>query len=109
KEAGLQRITVSLDALDNDIFQTMSDSKTTVDTVLASIDEADSVGLRPVKVNMVVRKGVNDHQILPMARYFKGSGHIIRFIEFTDVSDTVGLNLAEVVTGAESLNALGQE
>ena len=109
KEAGLQRITVSLDALDNDIFQTMSDSKTTVDTVLASIDEAASVGLRPVKVNMVVRKGVNDHQILPMARYFKGSGHILRFIEFMDVGDTNGWNLAEVVTGAEILDALGQE
>jgi len=109
KEAGLQRITVSLDALDNTIFQAMSDSKTTVDTVLASIDEAASVGLRPVKVNMVVRKGVNDHQILPMARYFKGSGHILRFIEFMDVGDTNGWNLDEVVTGAEILDVLGQE
>jgi len=109
KQAGLQRITVSLDALDNGIFQAMSDSKTSVDTVLASIEKAAAVGLKPLKVNMVVRKGVNDHQILPMARHFKGSGHILRFIEFMDVGDTNGWNLAEVVTGAEILEALSQE
>lgn len=109
KEAGLMRITVSLDALDEGIFSKMSDSKVSVRAILAGIDQAAAVGLAPVKVNMVVRKGVNENQILPMARHFRGSGHILRFIEFMDVGDTNGWNFREVVTGAEIVNIIGSE
>jgi cyclic pyranopterin phosphate synthase len=107
KEAGLNRVTVSLDALDDDLFERMSDSKVTVATVLEGIETSARVGL-PVKVNMVVRKGMNDAQIVPMAEHFRHSGHILRFIEFMDVGSTNGWNLAEVVTGAEVLKAIGQ-
>lgn len=109
KDAGLNRVTVSLDALDNDVFLKMSDSKISVKTVLAGIEQAAAVGLAPVKVNMVVRKGVNEEQILPMARHFRGSGHVLRFIEFMDVGDTNGWNFDEVVTGAEIINILSRE
>lgn len=109
RDAGLRRVTVSLDALDEQIFAQMSDSQVNVKTVLASIDQAAAAGLAPVKVNMVVRKGVNDHQILPMARYFRGSGHVLRFIEFMDVGDTNGWDYKEVVTGAEIIQTLNQE
>ncbi len=108
-EAGLKRVTVSLDALDNDIFTRMSDSKVQVKTILDSIDQAAKAGLAPVKVNMVVRKGVNEDQILPMARYFRGTGHVLRFIEFMDVGDTNGWNFSEVVTGAEIIERLSAE
>ncbi|TAL79060.1 MAG: GTP 3',8-cyclase MoaA [Burkholderiaceae bacterium] len=107
KEAGLNRVTVSLDALDDDLFERMSDSKVTVATVLEGIDASARVGL-PVKINMVVRKGMNDAQVVPMAEHFRHSGHILRFIEFMDVGSTNGWNLAEVVTGAEVLQAIGQ-
>lgn len=109
KDAGLDRVTVSLDALDNDVFRKMSDSKVSVKTILASIDQASAVGLAPVKVNMVVRKGVNEDQILPMARHFRDSGHTLRFIEFMDVGDTNGWNFDEVVTGAEIIDILSAE
>lgn len=101
KEAGLQRVTVSLDALENERFQHMSDSKIGVERVLAGIKKAHEVGLRPVKVNMVVRKGLNDDQIVPMAEYFRGRGPILRFIEYMDVGNTNGWNMQEVLTGAE--------
>lgn len=101
KAAGLRRVTVSLDALDERLFERMSDSRVSVQTVLRGIDEAARVGLAPVKVNMVVRKGLNDDQILPMARYFRHTGHILRFIEFMDVGTTNGWDMKEVVTGAE--------
>src|SRR3546814_4636037 len=87
----------------------MSDSQVGVQTVLRGIDEAARVGLAPVKVNMVVRKGLNDDQILPMARHFRGSGHILRFIEFMDVGTTNGWNLSEVLTGAEILQRIRSE
>ena len=109
KDAGLMRVTVSLDALDDKIFAAMSDSRISVKTVLASIDQAAAVGLAPIKVNMVVRKGVNEDQILPMARYFRGSGHVLRFIEFMDVGDTNGWNFNEVVTGSEIIDILERE
>lgn len=108
KDAGLHRVTVSLDALDDALFERMSDSGVSVKTVLGGIDEARRVGL-PVKVNMVVRKGMNDSQVLPMARYFRNSGHILRFIEYMDVGTTNGWNLDEVVTGAEILQRIGAE
>ncbi|HWK60889.1 MAG TPA: GTP 3',8-cyclase MoaA [Eoetvoesiella sp.] len=108
KAAGLGRVTVSLDALDDTLFERMSDSSVPVRTILDGIDEAARVGL-PVKVNMVVRKRLNDGQILPMARHFRHSGHILRFIEYMDVGSTNGWNLAEVVTGAEILRRIQQE
>lgn len=109
KDAGLGRVTVSLDALDDAVFTTMSDSRVGVKTVLASIERATAVGLAPIKVNMVVRKGVNEHQILPMARHFRGTGHVLRFIEFMDVGDTNGWNFSEVVTGSEIVDILSTE
>ncbi|HEY9279344.1 MAG TPA: GTP 3',8-cyclase MoaA [Eoetvoesiella sp.] len=109
KDAGLTRVTVSLDALDEHLFERMSDSQVSVKTILRGIDEAARVGLAPVKVNMVVRKGVNDEQIVPMARHFRHSGHVLRFIEYMDVGSTNGWNLKEVLSSAEILNAIGTE
>lgn len=109
KDAGLRRVTVSLDALDESKFASMSDSGVNVATVLRGIDEAGRVGLAPVKVNMVVRKGLNDDQILPMARHFRHSGHVLRFIEFMDVGNTNGWNMDEVLTGTQILDRLRQE
>lgn len=106
RDAGLTRVTVSLDALDEHLFERMSDSRISVKTVLRGIDEAARVGLSPVKVNMVVRKGVNDDQIVPMARHFRHTGHVLRFIEFMDVGTTNGWNMAEVLSGAEILRLL---
>ncbi|HEU0229716.1 MAG TPA: GTP 3',8-cyclase MoaA [Burkholderiaceae bacterium] len=108
KDAGLKRVTVSLDALDETLFERMSDSQVSVKTVLRGIDEAARVGLTPVKINMVVKKGVNEDQIVPMARHFRHSGHILRFIEFMDVGTSNGWNLKQVVTGAEILARIGQ-
>ncbi|MDX3893902.1 GTP 3',8-cyclase MoaA [Pusillimonas sp.] len=109
KDAGLERVTVSLDALDDSMFERMSDSNVSVATVLEGIEEAARVGLAPVKVNMVVRKGLNDGQILPMARHFRHSGHILRFIEYMDVGSTNGWNLDEVLTGKQILDRIGSE
>jgi cyclic pyranopterin phosphate synthase len=101
KDAGLKRVTVSLDSLDNDIFTAMNDVDFPVDLVLGGIEEAARVGLAPVKINMVVKRGVNDDGVIEMARHFKGSGHIVRFIEFMDVCHTNGWKLGEVVPSAE--------
>lgn len=109
KTAGLHRVTVSLDALDSSRFSQLSDSNVAVERVLAGIEKAAEVGLAPVKVNMVVRKGINDDQIVPMARYFKGRGHALRFIEYMDVGNSNGWNLDEVVTGAEIIQKLSAE
>jgi cyclic pyranopterin phosphate synthase len=103
KDAGLTRVTVSMDALDPAVFARMSDTDFTVDQVLRGIDAAADAGLGPVKVNMVVRRGVNDDQILPMARRFRGSGHVLRFIEYMDVGTTNGWNMAEVMPSADVL------
>lgn len=88
KDAGLQRVTVSLDALNDAIFRQMSDANISVSDVLHGLDAAQRVGLGPIKVNMVVQRGVNDSQILPMARHFRGSGMELRFIEYMDVGAT---------------------
>jgi len=109
KDAGLTRVTVSLDALDPAMFARMSDSHFTPDDVLRGIDAAADAGLAPVKVNMVVRRGVNDDQILPMARRFRGTGHVLRFIEYMDVGSTNGWNLAEVLPSTEVLARIGAE
>lgn len=101
REAGLQRVTVSLDALDQATFARMSDSHLSVDDVLAGIEAARAAGLSNIKVNMVVQKGVNDDQVLPMARHFRGTGVELRFIEFMDVGQSNHWNLAQVVPSAE--------
>ncbi len=106
KQAGLQRVTVSLDALDPVLFGQMSDTKIPVDTVLDGIEAAAAAGLGPVKVNMVVKKGVNDHQILPMADYFRNKGHILRFIEFMDVGVTNHWDMTDVMSGKAILERL---
>ena len=109
KAAGLTRLTVSLDALDETVFQRMSDVKLPVARVLEGIDAAAAAGLAPIKINMVVRRGVNDHEILPMVRRFRGSGHILRFIEYMDVGETNGWRLDEVVTASEILALIEAE
>jgi cyclic pyranopterin phosphate synthase len=96
-EAGLQRVTVSLDALDDAVFRRMSDVDFPVSQVLEGIEAAAAAGFAPVKVNMVVKRGLNEHQILPMARYFRERGHILRFIEYMDVGNSNGWRLDEVV------------
>ncbi|WP_323018108.1 GTP 3',8-cyclase MoaA [Castellaniella sp.] len=108
-QAGLNRVTVSLDALDDALFERMSDSGVAVATVLSGIEAAARAGLAPVKVNMVVRRGMNDAQILPMARHFRGTGHVLRFIEYMDVGNTNGWRMDEVVTGAEIVRLIGDE
>jgi cyclic pyranopterin phosphate synthase len=101
KDAGLQRVTVSLDSLEPGTFEAMNDVDFPVERVLAGIEAAASVGLVPVKINCVVRRGVNEDQILPLARYFKGSGHVIRFIEYMDVGATNEWHLSDVVSAKE--------
>src|SRR5579859_4434518 len=82
KAAGLDRVTVSLDSLDNDVFMAMNDVRFPVVRVLEGIEAAEHAGLQPIKINMVVKRGVNDNHVIEMARYFRGTGHIVRFIEF---------------------------
>jgi len=101
KDAGLQRITISLDALDNATFQRMSDSAIHVDQVLGGIDAALKAGLGPVKVNMVVQRGVNDDQILPMTRHFRNTGVELRFIEYMDVGHTNGWRMDQVLPSVQ--------
>ena len=105
-EAGLDRVTISLDGLDNEVFQRLSDVQRPVDEVLAAIDHASVAGLGPVKVNMVVKRGANENQILPMAEYFRGTGHILRFIEYMDVGNANDWKLDEVVPAEEVLRLI---
>lgn len=108
KNAGLQRVTVSLDSLDDEVFRRMNDVDFPVQSVLDGVDAAASVGLE-VKINCVVRKGVNHDSVGPLARHFRGSGHVLRFIEFMDVGITNGWKLDQVVTAAEILAAIERE
>jgi cyclic pyranopterin phosphate synthase len=101
KDAGLKRVTVSLDSLDDAVFRAMNDVDFPVAKVLEGIEEADKVGLTPLKINMVVKRGTNDQSIVDMARFFKGSGHILRFIEFMDVGHTNGWKMEHVVPSRE--------
>jgi cyclic pyranopterin phosphate synthase len=101
RDAGLTRITISLDTLDDDTFRRMNDVDFPVSEVLRGIDAAEAAGFMPIKVNMVVKRGTNDHAILPMAKHFKGSGHIVRFIEFMDVGASNGWKMDEVLPSAE--------
>jgi len=105
-EAGLDRVTVSLDALDGGVLRSISDRPFPLERVLSGIDAAAQAGLEPVKINMVVRRGVNDHCILPMAEHFRGRGEILRFIEYMDVGSTNGWRHADVVPAAEIRDAI---
>ncbi|TXH90792.1 MAG: GTP 3',8-cyclase MoaA [Rhodoferax sp.] len=106
KDAGLQRVTVSLDGLDDAVFRQMNDVDFPVADVLEGIAAARSAGLGPVKVNMVVKRGTNEHQIVPMARHFRGSGVVLRFIEFMDVGATNGWRMDDVLPSAEVVRLL---
>lgn len=101
KTAGLDRVTVSLDSLDDVVFQAMNDVAYPVAKVLHAIDAAQSAGLGPVKVNMVVKRGLNDHSIVEMARHFRGTGFILRFIEYMDVGSSNGWEMGHVMPSTE--------
>lgn len=109
KQAGLKRVTVSLDALSEASFRQINDVDFSVSQVLAGIEAAHQVGLGPVKVNMVVKRGMNDQEILPMARYFHSSPHILRLIEFMDVGNSNGWQAGEVIDSAAILQMLAQD
>ena len=109
KDAGLNRVTVSLDGLDDAIFRRMNDVDFPVADVLAGIEAAHAAGLSHIKVNMVVKRGTNDHEILPMARHFRGTGTTLRFIEYMDVGATNGWRMDEVLPSAELIERLRAE
>jgi cyclic pyranopterin phosphate synthase len=109
RQAGLRRVTVSLDALDDPTFRRMNDVDFPVARVLAGIDAAAAAGLAPVKINMVVKRGMNEGSILPMARRFRGTGHILRFIEYMDVGTTNGWRMDDVVPAREIIEMIGRE
>ena len=109
KNAGLKRVTVSLDGLDDAVFKRMNDVDFPVSDVLEGIEAAKAAGLGPIKVNMVVKRGTNEQEILPMARYFKGKGIALRFIEYMDVGATNGWRMNEVMPSAEVLKMLQSE
>jgi GTP 3',8-cyclase len=104
--AGLHRVTVSLDSVDDTVFRIMSDVDFPVARVLEAIDRAAAAGLIPVKVNAVVQRGVNDHQVVELARTFRGTGHVVRFIEYMDVGTTNGWRMDDVVPAAEIVAAI---
>lgn len=108
-EAGLDRVTVSLDSLDEEIFQEMNDADFPVSDVLEGIAAAAVAGLSPVKVNAVVQKGVNDHTLLDLVRHFHGSGHVLRFIEFMDVGNSNRWKLDQVLPGTELIERIADE
>ena len=110
KKAGLKRITVSLDSLDPDVFTAMCGRENVhPDVVLGAIDAAAAAGLTPVKINCVVQRGINDHTIVDLARHFRGTGHIVRFIEFMDVGTLNGWDLSQVVTAAEIVERISAD
>ncbi len=107
--AGLRRITVSLDSLDDAVFRAMNDADFPVARVLEGIEAARDAGLWPIKINAVVKRGVNDHTIVAMARHFHGSGCIVRFIEYMDVGTTNGWRMEDVVSAAEIVGRIHAE
>jgi GTP 3',8-cyclase len=109
RAAGLTRVTVSLDSLDDATFRAMNDADFPVARVLEGIEAAAAAGLHPIKINMVVKRGMNDASILPMARHFRGSGHIVRFIEFMDVGSTNGWRMDDVVPAADVVRMINAE
>jgi cyclic pyranopterin phosphate synthase len=108
-DAGLRRVTVSLDSLDDATFRAMNDVDFPVAKVLAGIEAARAAGLAPIKINMVTKRGVNESSIVPMARYFKGTGMTLRFIEFMDVGSTNGWRLDDVVPVREVVAMIDRE
>jgi cyclic pyranopterin phosphate synthase len=109
REAGLDRVSVSLDSLDDKVFSAMNDVAFPVQRVLAGIDAARDAGFSPVKVNMVVQRGVNEDSILPMVRHFRTQGTILRFIEYMDVGSTNGWRLDDVVPAGEIITLVNEE
>ena len=109
KDAGLKRVTVSLDSLDNEVFKSMNDVDFPVEKVIEGMEAADSVGLNPIKVNMVVKRGLNESSILPMARFFREKGYILRFIEYMDVGHSNGWRMDDVVSAAEIVKLIDAE
>ncbi len=108
KAAGLDRITVSLDSLDDATFRSMNDVDFPVAKVLKGIDAAHDAGLGPIKINMVVKRGHNDHDIVPMARHFRDTPYILRFIEYMDVGSSNGWELGEVVPSSEVVSRINE-
>lgn len=106
REAGLKRISVSLDALDDAVFRAMNDVDFPVERVLEGMQAAERAGLMPIKVNMVVKRGMNEKDLLPMAEYFRRPGYILRFIEFMDVGSTNGWRMEDVVPAAEIIQTV---
>jgi cyclic pyranopterin phosphate synthase len=109
RDAGLRRVTISLDSLDDEVFKRMNGRGCSVDRVLEGIEVAQRVGLHPIKLNCVVQRGVNDHTIVDLAKRFKGTGHIVRFIEFMDVGTLNGWELSQVVSAGEILARIHAE
>jgi cyclic pyranopterin phosphate synthase len=109
KDAGLKRISVSLDSLDDDVFAAMNDAVFPVAGVLEGIDAARDAGFKPIKINMVVKRGVNEASILHMVRHYRGTGDVVRFIEFMDVGTTNGWRLDEVVPASEIVTLIHAE
>ncbi len=109
KAAGLKRVTVSLDGLDDAVFRSMNDVDFPVAEVLRGIEAAAAAGLGPIKVNMVVKRGTNEQEILPMARHFKGSGIVLRFIEYMDVGSSNGWRMDQVLPSAELVQRIANE
>jgi cyclic pyranopterin phosphate synthase len=109
RDAGLSRVTVSLDALDDPTFRAMNDVDFPVARVLEGIEAAHQAGLTPIKVNAVVKRGLNEHAVLPLARHFRESGHILRFIEYMDVGHTNGWRMDHVVPAAEIVAMIDRE
>ncbi len=109
KAAGLRRLTISLDTLDDAIFRRMNGGRSGVDRVLAGIDAAEAAGYAPLKINAVVQRGLNDHTLVDLARFFKDRGHILRFIEYMDVGNMNGWRMDEVVPAAEIVERVNEE
>lgn len=109
KDAGLKRVSVSLDSLDDEIFKAMNDVDFPVQKVIEGMDVAAAVGLGPIKVNMVVKRGLNESSILPMARFFREKGYILRFIEYMDVGSTNGWRMDDVVPAGEIVKIISKE
>ncbi|MGE5669753.1 MAG: GTP 3',8-cyclase MoaA [Betaproteobacteria bacterium] len=109
RDAGLARVTVSLDALDDPTFRAMNDVDFPVQRVLEGIEAAQAAGLAPIKINAVIKRGMNEHAIVPLARHFRDTGHIVRFIEFMDVGNTNGWRMEHVVSAAEIVETISGE
>jgi GTP 3',8-cyclase len=109
RDAGLKRVTVSLDSLDDEVFKSMNDVDFPVARVLEGMDAAEAAGLAPIKINMVVKRGLNEQSIVPMARHFRGTGRILRFIEYMDVGSSNGWRLNDVVSAREIVATIDRE